>query len=564
MNVRSDFFQESMHSAAVFLQTAVIIDDRIFSDDTRHRPKKLKETIGRKPAVKNKLEASDPTITVDSPEQDPHAVIPQDLISSFAKKQIVCSTYQPKSKNFSTGSGGEFRKLCKNADIVIVDWSLHGDDGQHALELITGLALDSSSEAPEQLRLILTYTGEPNLFEVANRIFERLNELSNDLPKPEDRKRLAIRVGGSRIVVLGKKNGRERLEEFRLNEVNEIDLADRAIEEFTHLTAGLMSNVALSSLAALRHNARKILSRFTPDLDAAFLHHRILSMPDDDAESHLLDMMTSELRAVIEDHFSPKMLSDEIITLWRKAMLKKFPNSNDFSGDFPKDSDFKDEFLKLYYKGAGCFTDIKKHPFKRLTQSNAQGHTQRGNLTRVLSQKDNYEGDMLFANIMTFRTFYTSEKRTITTGTLLFGDMAGGNKEDQSGYWLCIQPACDTVRLKKNIRFPLLKCYIEQLDGKTKGERIVVFENGKAEGLVIRLKTSEIRTAVFKPGKTGKIVSKIDAESGSYLFNTIGGRKYRWVAELKFEHAQRIVKKISDVLSRIGLAESEWLRLHSK
>jgi hypothetical protein len=36
--------------------------------------------------------------------------------------------------------------------------------------------------------------------------------------------------------------------------------------------------------------------------------------------------------------------------------------------------------------------------------------------------------------------------------------------------------------------------------------------------------------------------------------------RYRWISELKFEQAQRIVNKYAAEISRVGLDESEWLR----
>jgi hypothetical protein len=42
------------------------------------------------------------------------------------------------------------------------------------------------------------------------------------------------------------------------------------------------------------------------------------------------------------------------------------------------------------------------------------------------------------------------------------------------------------------------------------------------------------------------------------------GKQYKWIAQLKPEHAQRAAENFSSNLSRIGLTESEWLRLMSK
>ena len=169
MNTDSSFFEKSIRIAENFLQTAVIIDDRLFEEDFVQKAKELKVPL-RKKAFPKKTDSPKRISDSEQSNSDPHAVAPQALINAFAKKRIFCSAYQPKRKDFSTQSQGEFRKLCRTADIIIVDWSLFQDDGQKAMEIISGIVEDSIKETPEQLRLIITYTGEQNLFEIMNKI----------------------------------------------------------------------------------------------------------------------------------------------------------------------------------------------------------------------------------------------------------------------------------------------------------------------------------------------------------------------------------------------------------
>ena len=42
---------------------------------------------------------------------------------------------------------------------------------------------------------------------------------------------------------------------------------------------------------------------------------------------------------------------------------------------------------------------------------------------------------------------------------------------------------------------------------------------------------------------------------------TDDARTFEWVAELKSAHIQRMAEFVSREFSRVGLAESEWLRL---
>jgi len=561
MNTQSEFFIKSKRVAEDFLQTAVVIDDRLFESGPGIFPKKLPGIIGRKPAVDKKTTVAKKKQKPDETDFDPHAIVPQDLINSFAKKRIVCSVYQPKRSNFSTGSGGEFRKLCRNADIVIIDWSLFKDDGQHALDLISGIVEESLEETLEQLRLIIAYTGASNLFAIADKIFVQLSAIADVTPEPEKEDSLAIRFGPSRVIVLGKKNGRTRLEKYQKNEVSEIELADRAVEEFALMTAGLMSNIALRFLAALRSNTRKIISRFSPDLDVAFLNHRILSLPDENAESHLLDLISSEIHAVIEDCFASDFLTETDVKQWLDAKISDYSKINKIFKNFSSSAEAQKDFLQLCLKGAGIFKDQKKHPFKNLTQSR-DGINHRAKLTQALSGTNDYIGNFMLAHNMAFRTFYTMAPRVLTMGTLLCKNFKDGNNSDITEYWLVIQPRCDSVRLEEETRFPMLRCRIVPPDDKNSKRTYIVMDEDRPTSLLINFKPNEIRSTNFKPDSTKQVVSKHDEESDAFFFESCDGQVFRWVGELKFEHAQRVVQKVADELSRVGLTESEWLRLY--
>ena len=49
-----------------------------------------------------------------------------------------------------------------------------------------------------------------------------------------------------------------------------------------------------------------------------------------------------------------------------------------------------------------------------------------------------------------------------------------------------------------------------------------------------------------------------------YVFYSSYGETYEWVVDLKEMQAQRILNSYCAQLSRVGLNESEWLRLIAK
>ena len=57
-------------------------------------------------------------------------------------------------------------------------------------------------------------------------------------------------------------------------------------------------------------------------------------------------------------------------------------------------------------------------------------------------------------------------------------------------------------------------------------------------------------------------------DNGRFIFQDEGKNEdrndYEWIAELKTEHAQRAAEQFGRELSRVGLTESEWLRIKAK
>jgi hypothetical protein len=60
----------------------------------------------------------------------------------------------------------------------------------------------------------------------------------------------------------------------------------------------------------------------------------------------------------------------------------------------------------------------------------------------------------------------------------------------------------------------------------------------------------------------GEIVA--EAKKGIYYFSDVYKVKYQWLGELTSEHAQRVANEFAANISRVGLDESEWLRLKAK
>ncbi|MXX32624.1 MAG: hypothetical protein F4Z51_10465 [Chloroflexi bacterium] len=73
---------------------------------------------------------------------------------------------------------------------------------------------------------------------------------------------------------------------------------------------------------------------------------------------------------------------------------------------------------------------------------------------------------------------------------------------------------------------------------------------------------SDLIVRRFEPDTSppGEVLASAELENGVFCFSDINGVKYRWLAELKDEHALRVATAVANALSRPGPNDSEWLR----
>ena len=121
-------------------------------------------------------------------------------------------------------------------------------------------------------------------------------------------------------------------------------------------------------------------------------------------------------------------------------------------------------------------------------------------------------------------------------------------------YYVCIQQRCDSVRIKEERRFLFLPL-------EKKGEYPLIVNNELK--LFTNKSSFAIKTMKFKP-KEGATIIQASKKDDKYVFYSSYGETCEWVVDLKEMQAQRIVNNYCAQLSRVGLNESEWLRLQAK
>ena len=556
-----------LESAQRYLQTVVLIDDRIYDSSSGSVTAQLTRptVMQRKSALKS---ANISSVTEEKAVSQDGEAVPvdeasfHDVQNSFAKQRIICSLYQPE-KTAQVNSDSEIYRLCSAADVVVIDWDLYGNPGVMAKELVGNLIEQSIKEIPHQLRLILIYTMEANLGGVANELFETLNERIEDKDIGVEQE-LILTTENSRLVVLGKRLN-DNYSQYTPFIVSEEDLASRTIIEFSQLASGLLQSIILRGIAALRENNRRILTRFEDRLDVAFLTNRSLLLPEE-SFGQIVTLLTDEIRAVLEDRLGEYPLGDKSSTdlIIQDWVLKCWNHGDDFRTYIGNDGDSRGLASEMFCKGKSLekgFTSFHRPQDKGLTIDWEKDRRTLKWADFLVGNKSSYELHPALAALMCQRVFYENVKRNLRLGVILKTISDNPDSEgDDNLFLLCLQPVCDSVRLdRKPCTF--IFCRMEFASDSSKYTHILISSSRE----LIRLK--------YKPSSTNIIVVEFLPDSDTinavkdqnrFIFRDIRSKEYEWIAELKPEHAQRAAEQFGSVLSRVGLNESEWLRLKGK
>lgn len=522
-----------------YLHSVVFVDDRIYEEIpvkavTVDIPKASSMTVLKpvQPVVTEKE-----TIDETTAKQELHDVEQvyrsKDLVESFAQEGMVCALYQP-DDGFDTGSGSSLFKLCDRADVIILDWDLYKKPGEQVLPLIANLMSSSQSSVPHHVRLCVIYTATPDLKKVASQTFERLRKEGLEVSVEGD---FELGAGASRIVVLGKPNSPGRPDDQKHVVVEESKLAARVIQDFAAMHSGLLRSVALHGLANVRRNAKRVLDKFGNHLDSAFLVHRGLVRPGDDAFDQLPDLLAEEALAVILDNW----VDDETMT---------------------KLADEAIDALKIQHglpvtKGSKTPAQAAVAVLKKGLRKVDYANTSIGALEALHHEIDvtNSSAKERLAALYTSRTQYGAARR-LEFGSIVRETLEGGGHR----YSVCLMPLCDCVRLTNGTKykFPFWTLRDQLPDGPSKG---VVVQLPGDEGhveLFVMGKPRDHMWLSFYEAAADKMVSARE-ENNRFYFD--GDVNVEWIAQLKPTHALRIAQDIGASFSRVGVIEAEWLRL---
>jgi hypothetical protein len=494
-------------------------------------------------------------LTTPSSERD-HTLNGKIVIDVFAKMGVVCAVIRPEEEELGK-LNDLVMKVGANADVLILDWELcNSKSGEMTLELIKSVV--TSAAEGRRARLIVVYTAEPNLISIEKNIRKALN-----LVEANPNEDLVIESAGTRICVYSKAGTlTNRIGDKR--SIKPEDLPEVVISEFTEMTKGLLSNVAMQSIAAIRENTYKILRRFDHTLDAPYVTHSTLITPER-AEEQVTALIVSEIQEILENENVGSLADYSHIIKWLDDRITNdltLPTSTDLTSkqyyaglvQLLKDG-VREEAVKKLRLEHTVFAD-KIIPKKVKGKDKEPAKSVRELLTGILRSNPSvpHEADEVLAMLMSLRHRYTNPAPHLALGTII-----ARMGEGVPAYLLCLQPVCDSVRLKEPRPFAFLSL---KAAGNSKNCQVILRDGTELKPLTLKPSPYLLEMIPFSPNRDERVMA--EPEGTNYLFKSTCDIAFRWIADLKPAQAQRFANNFAHTFSRVGLIESEWHRLGSK
>lgn len=531
------FHDRAMAIATDFLHTVLVVDDEALPED---RPRVEPDQPLAAPPGR--------AITADlaEPAEDPKVLPSRQLLEAFADRGLICGLLAP------TGPKGlplRVVQAAKRADLIVLDWVIGTDIGKIARRLVTAVLKEDSQEDHRRMRAIAIYTGQDDLVSIAEALVDDLKETFKESPVVYDNDdRLSFTKGPLHIAVYAKEHAQPVGDAVRYR-VRVHELPERLTADFARMTEGLVSGVALKSLAALRHDTHRILKVLSSDLDVGYLGHRA-ALPDaPDAERHLIEMVTSEIRSVLDDQEVGNAASTDAIEAWLVDPAHAAKWGEQIEGKRLTVA----EVREILGRGLGSEAGLDAVA--------AVGSNSRTHLKKVTPKAHRAFGDdgdetdrsaAEFALRMTLRTHYSRPTRILQLGTIV---------SHEGSYRLCVQPLCDCIRLSgtEPSAFPFLR--LDVVPGQDGAVDYVIRDRDTGEHVRLASagKPSSVLMYQFQAGKRGSILA--GSNGPDHQFVDVDGGVHFWVADLKPDVASTAIVNLGQQFGRLGVDEPEVLRL---
>lgn len=510
-----DYQAICMENAERFLKTAFLLDDEvIFGEEIITTSKS--DTAPTEP----------PTLKLNG----------KAMTESFFKKGIVLSIIRPEKDGASKEDlETNILDAIQQVDLPILDWNLWGDDGAWVIVILKRL-IEEYHYPEGRVALIMIYTEQE-----ASHVYDKLREdIDGWELETEDSNLLAM--GGLRVRIAKRDEA-----------LDEKMLPTYLVQEFSKIHQGILENAVIQAISEIREKTYHLLSRFPKKLDAPFLAHRaVLKNPDDSGE-HAFEMITSEITSLlVQSNLPEKVFHSLAIPFAVDAIPESKLKKIRYDGDNTQTRIIRKELKILLKDGASKKAKLLKlNDHTRLPLGSDKRKILISKITELLAADDASMLDEELSELFAFQNNYPGFVPKLTLGCIV----EKRNNDASLTYLLCMLPFCDSERIKTKISIPFL--VLEQVQTSTDDFNLAIPDVAR---LRIQYNPRNIRSYIFTPSKIQERVITFAA----IVFRTTGKVKLKWVATLKRDYAQRIANEFGAHVSRVGLNESEWQRLHSR
>lgn len=527
------FKDYGLKATKLFLKTAIVIDDEIIAEPPEQVPE---DDLAEPPFLADLPEPGQVVALSDASQQtrgkDAEVQI-KPLADAFLDKRIVCGVLKPEVLDSDVQVIDRAVRAATVADVVIIDWYLRPNQDNLARSILEKI-LTEDRELNGRLRLVIVYTSADPLADRREALAKHLEKANfKPLKDPDDDTLLTI--GACRVRFVRKRS---------LNTGMAVeDLPDFAVEEFAKHSNGLLANFALLGIAALRDATHHILANLDSKLDTAFVGHRMLLGHDTEARGFAMNLFLLQMKGVLS---LPKhlggALGDEELCAWFDHHFG-YPDAD---AHLVAAGTTKDRLRESVLKGEGKLDGAHKLLFLPASKEDT---TKVGDVEKQISQD--------FARFATFvrepdgfNPLPQNWLPTLTLGSVV------KLVQRKARYFLCVQPACDTVRITEDRYFPFIELIGEKAAKST--ENLVIRDGQKRVVVCVSNKAGSRHYDMFKPDASQTV--RAESEDGKFLFAS-SNQIYWWLGDIDPLKAQRIATDVSGSLARVGIDEYAWLRL---
>lgn len=564
---KDSLIDDRLNAVRRFAQTMIVVDDEASLQLHEEVASQNLVAPGRgqsKAAAEHREEVGKNSINA---EEYSHTLDGKLLVNSALKQGLVCSVVRPSPQESTLDA---VVQAARQVDIVCLDWKVHDDDGSTAISLIKKIVEEDQS-GEGRLRLIVIYTAERRPSQILDRI---KRDLSAAFSAGERRKmklqkvnnRAIVSSVGLKIVYLLKGNGARKTGRYNRESFSEDKLPEKALQEFAGLCEGLLANVALSTVAAVRDAAHQIVRSFDSEMDEPYFHHRATIRHPDEAEDYAVNTVLNSLRTAVRlkevgRAFAGPEAVDRRIRELANNSAEFTMSYMDGKSNSEKSVNFSvDDVVRLILEGVE----------RTYSTISPKGQTTPGKNIAKKSITSLFSGncrDTLYS-LKKFAALTSTgshpETPSVREGEYVPSLGLGSVIKDGSGnYFLCIQASCDTVRIKSDQPF-LFVPLKEVADG---GEFVVPKEGSADSVEYMALQVEELgyakgKSFVFSPDKaTERVLAEMRGRPKRLRFKSTNNRTFEWVADLKHYQALHVAQKLGKEMGRLGFDQFEPFRV---